>query len=213
LDSWVKGTTWGWIGTTPACSGVAWGKSQTHLLQPVPAHPRNLTGSDGRLRKDKRQKTNMQKAGVRWAGHSGGDTHQPSPSPGVYYIQCKQGGGATVLGDVTLWSSGTGGTCDRYSLRKGSCAAFCLTPFCSKGLCQSQPADYLTRLCLCQVLTGLSYSAPHTHPSTEPLLKPLGLSWWHEPLSPLPASWSPCEDRWAHFARGGFCCDACRRIF
>jgi hypothetical protein len=43
--------------------------------------PRNLTGSDGRSRKDKKQKTNMQKAGVRWAGCSDGDTQQPRPPP------------------------------------------------------------------------------------------------------------------------------------
>jgi hypothetical protein len=52
-----------------------------HLLQPVQAHPRNLTGSDGRLRKNKRQKTNMQKAGVRWAGCCDGDTQQPPAPP------------------------------------------------------------------------------------------------------------------------------------
>jgi hypothetical protein len=51
------------------------------LLWPAPACPRNLTGSDRRLRKDKRQKTNMQKAGVRWAGGSDGDTQQPCPPP------------------------------------------------------------------------------------------------------------------------------------
>jgi hypothetical protein len=43
------------------------------------AHPRTLTGSDGRLRKDKRQ--TCKKAGIRWAGHSGGDTQQPPPPP------------------------------------------------------------------------------------------------------------------------------------
>jgi hypothetical protein len=30
------------------------------------------------------------------------------------------------------------------------------------GLCQSQPADDLTQLCLCQVVIGLSYSALHS---------------------------------------------------
>jgi hypothetical protein len=40
---------------------------------------RNLSGSDGRLRKDKRQK--CKKAGVRWAGRSGGDAQQPPPPP------------------------------------------------------------------------------------------------------------------------------------
>jgi hypothetical protein len=48
-----------------------------HLSWPAWAHPMNLIGSDRRLRKDKRQKTNMQKAGVRWAGCSDGDTQQP----------------------------------------------------------------------------------------------------------------------------------------
>jgi hypothetical protein len=43
--------------------------------------PRNLTGSNGRLRKDNRQKTNMQKSRGRWAGHSDGDTQQPHPPP------------------------------------------------------------------------------------------------------------------------------------
>jgi hypothetical protein len=52
-----------------------------HLLWPTQAHPRNLPGSDGRLRKNKRKKTNMQKAGVRWAGHSDGDTQQLCPPP------------------------------------------------------------------------------------------------------------------------------------
>jgi hypothetical protein len=50
-------------------------------LQPQGACPKNPTGGDERLRKDKRQKTNVQKAGVRWAGYSGGDTQQPPPSP------------------------------------------------------------------------------------------------------------------------------------
>jgi hypothetical protein len=30
------------------------------------------------------------------------------------------------------------------------------------GPCQSQPVDYLTQLCLCQVVIGLSYSALHS---------------------------------------------------
>jgi hypothetical protein len=48
--------------------------------------PRNLTERDGRLRKDKRQKTNMQKTGVRWAGHADGDTQQPClPPVGLLY--------------------------------------------------------------------------------------------------------------------------------
>jgi hypothetical protein len=33
------------------------------------------------LRKDNRQKTNMQKSRGRWAGHSDGDTQQPHPPP------------------------------------------------------------------------------------------------------------------------------------
>jgi hypothetical protein len=47
----------------------------------VQVHTRNLTGGDERLRKDKRQKKNMKKAGVRWAGCSVRDTQQPHPPP------------------------------------------------------------------------------------------------------------------------------------
>jgi hypothetical protein len=60
-----------------------------HLLQPAQACPRNLTG---RLRKDKRQKINMQKAGIRWAGCSGGDTQQPHTTPeSLLYIVTNKG--------------------------------------------------------------------------------------------------------------------------
>jgi hypothetical protein len=47
-------------------------------------------------------------------------------------------------------------------LRKSSCAAFFPPPLLQLGLCQTQPADYLTQLCLCQALTGFSYSTLHS---------------------------------------------------
>jgi hypothetical protein len=53
-------------------------KEHRELSRPVWACPRNLTGSNGF---EKRQKTNMQKAGIRCAGCSGGDTQQPRPPP------------------------------------------------------------------------------------------------------------------------------------
>jgi hypothetical protein len=57
---------------------------------PTWAHPRNLTGSDGRLKKDKRQ--TCKKAGVRWAGCPGGDTQQPPPPPAslLYIVTNKE---------------------------------------------------------------------------------------------------------------------------
>jgi hypothetical protein len=51
------------------------------------------------LRKDKRQKINMQKAGVRWAGCSNGDTTASSTSSKFIIYSGKQGGGTTVLGE------------------------------------------------------------------------------------------------------------------
>jgi hypothetical protein len=49
------------------------------LSQPVQAGPRNMTESNGRLRKDKRQ--TFKKAGIRWAGCSGGNKQRPWPLP------------------------------------------------------------------------------------------------------------------------------------
>jgi hypothetical protein len=72
-------------------------------------HPRNLTGRDGRLRKDKRQ--NLHKAGARRSGHLDGDTLQPCPPPAslLYTVANKEveqqllGGGehdSGVLGNM-----------------------------------------------------------------------------------------------------------------
>jgi hypothetical protein len=135
----------------------------------VRAHPRNLTGSNGRLRKDKRQKTNMQKAGTRWTGRSDGDIQQPVHLQQVFYIQWQ----------TRRWSNSSGGwgndtvvirnrrnlrslLSGRKHLRKSSSAAFCPCPILWLGLCPTQPSDYLTQLCLCQVLIGFSYSALHS---------------------------------------------------
>jgi hypothetical protein len=125
-----------------------WNTCQTQWLlftvisQPEWAHPRNLTGSDGRLKKDKRQKTNMQKAGVRWVGCSGGDTQQQHPPPAclLYTVANKEvqqqflrGHDIVVIGNrrnLRLLLSG------RKHLRKSSCAAFRPCLFLQLGLCQ-----------------------------------------------------------------------------
>jgi hypothetical protein len=105
------------------------------LLQP---RPRNLTGSNRRLRKDKRQKTNMQKAGVRWAGHLDGDTQQPCPPPES--LLCTV---ANKEVEQKFWWGGSGNRRNLRSLfsehkylRKISCAAFCPCLLLWLGLCQ-----------------------------------------------------------------------------
>jgi hypothetical protein len=133
------------------------------LLQP---RPRNLTGSNRRLRKDKRQKTNMQKAGVRWAGHLDGDTQQPCPPPES--LLCTV---ANKEVEQKFWWGGgreTGGTCDHYSLNinilgKSAVLHFALASFCGWG-CANSTCRLLGIAVLCQVLIGFSDSALHISP-------------------------------------------------
>jgi hypothetical protein len=106
----------------------------------------------------------MHKAGARWAGCSDGDTPAPSTSSVLTLHNSNTRGRDAFLGGgaVPLWSSGTGGTCDSFSLNinilgKTSCTASCLLlqlrlcqssvqllgttilgPFCGLGLCQTQ---------------------------------------------------------------------------
>jgi hypothetical protein len=67
--SWRVGQPW----LVPGNSSRSMTQSLTTCVSPC---PKNITGSDWRCRKDKRQKTNMQKAGVRCAGRSDGDAQQ-----------------------------------------------------------------------------------------------------------------------------------------
>jgi hypothetical protein len=73
--------------STLSCPGGSLFRHHFSLLCPTQACPRNLTGGDRRCREDKRQKTNLHKAGARWAVHSDVDTHQPLHLQRVYYIQ------------------------------------------------------------------------------------------------------------------------------
>jgi hypothetical protein len=119
--------------------GDSW--AQSFVLRFAQASPRNLTGSDGRLRKDKRQKKNMQKAGVRWVGVQK-ETHNSCVHlQRVYYTQGQtRRWSNSSQGSMTLQLLGTRGTCDCYSgckhLRKNSSAAFCLGPLLWLRLCQ-----------------------------------------------------------------------------
>jgi hypothetical protein len=99
------------------------------------------------LRKDKREKINMQKAGVRWGGHSDGDTQQPHPPPAslLYTVTNKEraavlrGHDTVVIGyrrNLQLLLS------EHNFLGKAAVLHFALSPFCRWGLCPSQPADY-----------------------------------------------------------------------
>jgi hypothetical protein len=73
----------------------------------------------------------------------------------------KSGSGATVLRGHDILVIRNRGTWDCYS-QDVAVLHFAVVPFCSWGLCPSQPADYWTQLCSCQLLIGISYSAPHT---------------------------------------------------
>jgi hypothetical protein len=123
-----------------------------NISRPAWAHPRNLTGGDRRCRKDNRQKTKHAQSwgqvgwGLRW--------RQTAPSTSSKFIiySCK-----------TRWSSSSWRRgCDIIlrnrrnlwlllseckHLRKNSCAVSC--PLLQLGLCPTQPAVYLTYLCLC----------------------------------------------------------------
>jgi hypothetical protein len=102
------------------------------------------------LRKNKRKKTNMQKAGVRWAGHSDGDTQwAPSPPVNSLYTVANKEVEQHFLGECDIVVIGNRGNLRLLlsgckHLRKSSCAAFCSHPFYSWGMCPSQPEDYLT---------------------------------------------------------------------
>jgi hypothetical protein len=83
--------------------------------------------------------------------------HTPASSTSREFItySSKQGGGAVVLrmvwhcviGNLRLLLS------ENKHLRKSSHAAFCPHSILWLGPCQSQPADYLTWLCLCQPMS------------------------------------------------------------
>jgi hypothetical protein len=141
-----------------------------YISWPARAHPRTLTGRNGRLRKDKRQKTNIQKAGVKWAGHSDGDTQQPhSPPASLLYIvanrkveqQFSGGHDTVVIGRKNPQSLFSG----RKPLSKTAMLHFALTPSATEGCAHpslqiighscahsslqlgampTQPANYLT---------------------------------------------------------------------
>jgi hypothetical protein len=106
-----------------------------HISRPVQACPRNPIGSNGRLRKDKRQKTNMQKAGVRWARCSGGDTQHPHPLPAslLYTVANKEveqqfwGWGCDIV-VIRNRRNLRSLLSERKHLRKSSYTAFCPRP-------------------------------------------------------------------------------------
>jgi hypothetical protein len=119
--------------------------NQRLVSQPMWARPRNLTVSDGRLRKDKKQ--TCRKLGSGGLGAQV-ETHNNSTTSSEFIIYSgKPGSRATVLRlcDIVVIRNRRNlrlllSTCKH--LRKSSCAAFCPPPFCSWGLCLSQPADY-----------------------------------------------------------------------
>jgi hypothetical protein len=85
------------------------------------------------------------------------ETHQPPPPPVSLLYTVAKGGGAAVLqeGGVTLQFSGTGGTCDCFSLNihiLGRTAVLHLAHFCGWGCAKLKPAVYLIQLCLCTLL-------------------------------------------------------------
>jgi hypothetical protein len=144
-------------------TGGFWCPSISRAAQ---ARPRNLTGSDGRLRKDKRQ--TCKKLGSGGLGTLMETLTASTTSSEFIIYSSKQGSRATILRqcDIVviqnrknlqlLLSRGK-------HLMKSSCAAFCpcpllqlgavpipacrlldiaeLAPFCSWGLCQTQNAD------------------------------------------------------------------------
>jgi hypothetical protein len=124
-----------------------------YFSQPVWAHPRNLTGSNRGLRKDKRQIW-------RKLGSGGLDTLMETHNnldylQKVYYI----------WGSMTLQLSGTGGTCNHNSLhinilRKAAVLHFALTSSAAGGCAKRSLQMWL---CLCYILIGFLYSAVHIH--------------------------------------------------
>jgi hypothetical protein len=109
------------------------------------ARPRNLTGRDGRLRKDKRQKTNVQKAEVRWAGCSDGDTQQPCLPPAS--LLCTV---ANKEVEQQFWGGGHDIVVTRS--RRNLPLLLFECPLLQLGAVPTQPVDYWAQLCSCQVL-------------------------------------------------------------
>jgi hypothetical protein len=125
---------------------------------------RNLTGSNGRLRKDKRQ--TCRKLGSGGLGAWTETTQQLDTTVSLLYTMVNKeieqqfcGGGRDI---VVL---GNGGTCNRYPLDvnilgKAAVLHFALTPFCSCGLCQSQPADMAVLMSSSHRLLTLCFPQP-----------------------------------------------------
>jgi hypothetical protein len=112
------------------------------ISRPAGAHPRNLSGSVWRLRKDRRQ--TWEKTGIRWAWCSGGDAQQPCPPPAsLLYTVANKEAEQQFSGWRVFVFIRNRGTCGPYSLHlnilwQAAVLHFALAPFCS---CQSQPAD------------------------------------------------------------------------
>jgi hypothetical protein len=127
--------------------------SRCHLSCTAWARPRNLTGGNRRCRKDKRQKTkHTQSWGqVGWALRWRHTTPPPSPVSLLYIRRDSSPGrehDIAIFGNRrNLWPLFS----ECKYLRKNSCAASC--PLLRLGPCQTQPAVYLTQLCLCTLLS------------------------------------------------------------
>jgi hypothetical protein len=103
--------------------------ARRRFLAACTSSSRNLTGSNGRLRKDKRQ--TCKKAGIRVAEHSSEDTQQPpSPSEFITYSS-KQGSRVTDLGRHDITSDGY--SLDVNILGKASVLHFALPPSTAGG--------------------------------------------------------------------------------